>query len=299
MELEHSSHRQESCFQDLVSDLRAYRKLCHLEGLSQHQWRSGIKHDCAAVMELRCAGENKLENGLGEIVNLEEDCLYPLLKCTDLAHGRFTPSKKVLVTQRYVGDDTLAIERNAPLTWQYLQSHIDRFEARKSSIYRGKAPFSLFGIGDYAFAPWKVAVSGLHRSANFLVIPPFQGKPVMLDDTCYFLSFASRVEAELVAEVLNSKPCQQFLATLVFPDAKRSLTVDILQRLNLSVIAEEAGKGKAWKQMQHVRFRISGVPSQLELVMEKPAKYRAPSKPAPTRERAKSKARNGTDLIRH
>ncbi|MGO8702064.1 MAG: hypothetical protein ACLQVY_30650 [Limisphaerales bacterium] len=34
--------------QDLVSDIRAYQNLQHLEGLCPYQWRSGVKHDCAS-----------------------------------------------------------------------------------------------------------------------------------------------------------------------------------------------------------------------------------------------------------
>ncbi len=263
---------------DLVADIRAYRKLRHLEGLCPHRWRSGIKHDCAAVMELRGISEERLENSLGERVDVESDYLYPLLKCTDLFHGRVTPAKWILVTQQKVGEDTSLIEHKAPHTWTYLTSHIERFEARKSSIYRGKPAFCLFGIGDYAFAPWKVAVSGLHHSARFTVIPPFRGKPVMLDDTCYYLSFSSPEDARLVCEVLNSVPCQSFLKALVFPDAKRSLTVDLLQRLNLNAVAEEAGLDAEWRQMSHVRFRAPEFASQLELVMETPTAYTVKSK---------------------
>lgn len=166
------------------------------------------------------------------------------------------------------GDDTSGIELVAPKTWRYLAGHAGRFEARKSSIYRGKSPFSIFGIGEYAFAPWKVAVSGLHRGAKFLVVPPHDGKPVMLDDTCYFLSFAHEAEARTVAAVLNSAPCQSLLASLVFPDAKRTLTVDLLQRLNLAAIARAAGLDAEWKRMAHVRYGSLGTLSQMELVME-------------------------------
>ena len=56
--------------QDLVADIKIYKRLRHLEGISPFRWRSGIKHDCAAVMELRPIDwENGLvENGLGECV---------------------------------------------------------------------------------------------------------------------------------------------------------------------------------------------------------------------------------------
>lgn len=258
---------------DLVADIRTYRELQHLEGLCPFQWRSGVKHDCAAVMELRPMTNGTVENKLGEQIELEADHLYPLLKCSDLSNGRLTPRRLVLVTQRAVGGDTAGIARSAPQTWRYLQSHSDKFAARKSSIYKGRMPFALFGIGEYAFAPWKVAVSGLHRPARFQVVGPFQDKPVFLDDTCNFLPFDDETSALLVAEILNSAPCQEFLRSLIFTGSKRPVTVELLQRLNLSAIAEKAGLGRRWLDLQRVSCKRLSTAPQFELAMEsaKPA----------------------------
>jgi hypothetical protein len=261
--------------QDLVADIGTYRELRHLEGLCPFQWRSGIKHDCVSVMELRSVDGGLMINKLGERTRLEADYLYPLLKCTDLSHGRVIPERAVLVTQRRVGEDTSTIAGNAPLTWQYLEAHREKFAARKSSIYSGRVPFALFGIGDYAFAPWKVAVSGLHRSARFQVVGPIRGKPVFFDDACYFAPFEDEAYARLVADVLNSEPCQRLLHSLIFPENKRPITVELLQRLNVSAIAEAAGYGRQWRNLQRVDYKAVSATPQLELVMET-AKRAAP-----------------------
>lgn len=253
---------------DMVADLEAYRQLHQFEGLSPFQWRSGVKHDCAAIMELRPVADGTFENGLGERVAIERDFLFPLLKCSDLANARTIPKRFVIVTQRFVGDDTSLIAKNAPATWRYLQTHAARFLARKSSIYKAAVPFALFGIGPYAFSPWKVAVSGLHRSARFHAISPVEDRPVFFDDTCYYLSFQMEDEARLVAEILNSQACQRFLASLIFTDAKRPITVDLLQRLNLSTLAHEAGCGVRWQQFPRVSYAESVEAAQLALIME-------------------------------
>jgi hypothetical protein len=231
---------------DLVADLGAYERLSHLEGASPYRWRSGIKHDCAAVMELTRLSETQYANGLGETVLLESDVVFPLLKSTALHHGRVTPDRWILLTQRRVGDSTRVLASRAPNAWSYLQQHADRFAARKSSIYRRGEAFALFGIGDYAFSDWKVAVSGLHRPPRFQIIPPRGGFPVMFDDTCYYASVGSREEAEVLAKVLNSKTCHELLATLTLPEAKRPITAEILHRLDLRAIAEEAGLLQDW-----------------------------------------------------
>lgn len=128
--------------QDLVSDVLAYRKLRHLEGLCPYQWRSGVKHDCSSVMEFQLNGCGGLRNKLGEEIDVEVDYLFPLLKCSDLANGRTQPRRFVLVTQRRVGEDTSAICDKAPRTWKYLKSHDERFAERKSSIYSHGMPFA-------------------------------------------------------------------------------------------------------------------------------------------------------------
>jgi hypothetical protein len=258
--------------QDLVFNIRTYRRMKHLEGLCPYQWRSGVKHDCASVMELRRNDGTTLQNKLGEDVSIEPDYLFPLLKCSDLANGRIEPERYVIVTQRRVGDDTSIIAKKAPRTWRYLDSHRSRFEARKSSIYSSRMPFALFGIGDYAFAPWKVAVSGLHRTARFSLIGPVRKKPVFFDDTCYFLQFEDEHEARVLASILNSQQCQEFLSSLVFTDSKRPITVELLQRLNIHAIAVEAGMADEWlaAKKQHPRYPEHPTKLQTEFAMDRP-----------------------------
>lgn len=250
---------------ELVPDVNAYHALRHLEGISPFRWRSGVKHDCAAVMELRRDDGGTWTNGLGEAVNIEPEFVYPLLKCTDLARGRLSVTRGVLVTQTSPGEDTAKIATTAPETWKYLQAHADRFAARKSAIYKKSVPFALFGVGDYSFTPWKVAVSGLHPIPHFRVIGPRERRPVFFDDTCYFLSFEGEELALVVAEVLNSESCRRFLACLAFPNSKRPFTVDLLQRLNFARIAEEAGLAERWLAASGERANAT---AQIEFVME-------------------------------
>jgi hypothetical protein len=257
---------------DLVSDMQTYRQLKHLEGLCSYQWRSGVKHDCASIMEL-LHGDNRFLNKLGEEVSVEGHCLFPLLKCSDLANGRAKSDRLILITQRRVGEDTNALVTQAPRTWEYLNSHRQLFEARKSSIYANRIPFAIFGIGDYSFAPWKVAVSALHRAPRFVFVGPVNGKPVLFDDTCYFLSFDDEHEARVVSEILNSDECRRFLATLTFTDSKRPVTVELLQRLNIHAIAEHAGLTERWSSLKtnQVNYSHESTQTQAEFVMENPS----------------------------
>ena len=221
----------------LVFDIAAYREYSALGGgSSPYRWRSGVKHDATQVMEFVRQGD-AYANGLGEAVQLEEDFVYPLLKSSDVGNGRVAARKHVLVTQRHVGEDTAKFREAAPRIWEYLNCHAAHFDNRASSVYRGQPRFAMFGIGPYSFAPWKVAISGFYDSLRFLLVSPQGGRPVMVDDTCYFLPFEHREEAELVIDLLGSMAAQQFLRSLVFPDTKRPVTIDILRRISIVSLA--------------------------------------------------------------
>jgi hypothetical protein len=193
------------------------------------------------VFELRRDGRH-YRNGLGESVDLEPDCLYPLLKSSDVARrAPAAPSRWLLVTQSHVGADTATLRRTAPKTWNYLATHAARLDRRGSSIYKGRGPFSIFGVGPYSFTPWKVAVSGLYKSVHFRVVGPHGGRPVVFDDTCYFLPCADRPQAEAVVRVLDFEAARGLLSALIFRDAKRPITAEMLQRLDLTRLATACG----------------------------------------------------------
>jgi hypothetical protein len=226
---------------ELVSDIDAYRRLRDVDGLEYRRWRSGVKHDAAKIMEFR-RKEDEYMNGLGESCRLEAEYLYPLLKSSDLANGRLVPSKYVLLTQKRVTDDTSEIRHSAPLTWRYLLRHAKYLDERRSSIYAKRPRFSVFGIGNYTFAPWKVAISGLYKGFAFQAIGTFEGRPIVVDDTCYFMPCASEIEARFFADLLNSETARRFISALVFSDSKRPITIDVLKRIDLKRLATRLGE---------------------------------------------------------
>ncbi len=229
----------------LIADIRRYEHVQHLESSEDTlEWRSGIKHDCSKVMELVLEGST-LKNGLGDIVTLEPTYLYPMLKSSDVAHGRCVSKRFMIVTQTFVGESTDNIERVAPKTWQYLKAHEAFLGGRSSSIYKGKPPFSIFGVGPYSFSTWKVAISGLYPKLKFTVLGPHQSRPVVLDDTCYFTPCATEDEARVLADALNGPLAMEFLESLIFLDNKRPVTVDLLRRLDKAELAGSCRGGVA------------------------------------------------------
>jgi hypothetical protein len=244
----------------LVTDLPGFERWAFADGASPLTWRQGLKHDAAALMELaRDLGSGVLRNKQGAAVEVEPAHVYPLLKGTDLAraHTRAgAPRRAVIVPQTKIGQDTRPLAQCAPRLWAYLSTHAAVFAQRKSSIYRGQPPFAIFGIGPYSFAPYKVAVSGLHKAPRFHAIGPVEGRPVMLDDTSYFLPCCSPEQAALVAAILADDATAGFLRCLTFDDAKRPITKAVLQRLDLGAIARRADRAGLLARADAERTRL-------------------------------------------
>jgi len=224
----------------LVVNVEAYGKWRDLAATGLNGWRSGIKHDCSKVFDLQLHNGNFI-NGLGEFVGIERGFIFPLLKSSDLARNR-EPHRWMIVPQRMMGEDPNHLQHDAPETWSYLMDHAIVLDKRASVIYKKRPRFSIFGVGPYSFAPWKVAISGLYKKIHFVQVPPFQDRPVVLDDTCYFFPCRSREECELLHTLVQSDPAQEFWTNFIFWDAKRPITAQLLNLLDLSALARVIGR---------------------------------------------------------
>lgn len=203
------------------------------------EWRQGVKHDCSKVMELSQQG-TALVNGLKEVVNIETEYVFPLVKSSMFKSPIVNNFKKyVIVTQKKVREETAHIENDAPKTWAYLASHKEQFSKRKSSIYKDAPDYSMFGVGDYSYAQYKVGVSGFYKKPLFSILTSNDGRPVMTDDTSYFICFPTYDAAYTAMLILNSEKVQQFLLTIAFLDAKRPFTKKVLERIDFHKILRE------------------------------------------------------------
>ncbi len=232
-----------------VSNIDTYIHAKEIDGECPFVWRQGLKHDCSTIMELEKVNAcpdvigGHYVNGLNEEVKLEDGLVYGILKSSDLKNTVINQTRKfTIVTQKKVGQETKYIKTEYPKTYQYLTQHQANFDARKSSIYNNKPLFSIFGIGDYSFKPFKVAISGLYKTFHFTLILPQDNKPVMLDDTCYLIGFDKIEFAVYALILLNSDMTVQFLQSVTFSDAKRTFTKDVLMRIDLLELAKKIDK---------------------------------------------------------
>ena len=84
-----------------------------------------------------------------------------------------------------------------------------------------------------------MAVSGFYKSPKFSLIIPINGKPAMLDDTCYYLSFKDFNNAFYTWILLNTDVVKKFLSSIVFLDSKRPYTKEVLMRIDILQLAED------------------------------------------------------------
>jgi hypothetical protein len=228
----------------LIADHAEYDGCSFADGVCPVTWRQGIKHDAAAVMELvRDTSTGRLHNGAGEIVDVESEFIYPLIKGTDLNRPvSARPERALVITQKRIGDDTTHLSGNAPRLWSYLRAHGTRLANRKSSIYRRQPPFALFGVGPYSFAPFKVAISGMHKTPRFHAVGTSRGQPVMFDDTCYFVACSTAEEAAVLSALCSEPTTLALVRSASFRDAKRPVTKALLQRIDLGAILDRTDR---------------------------------------------------------
>lgn len=265
-----------------VSNMDFYTKYSQLDGECCFTWRQGIKHDCASVMELDKKGENTYVNGLNQTIELENDLVYGMLKSSDLKNKPIpTPRKYTIVTQKKIGDSTDSIQALYPKTYTYLSTHKELFSKRKSIIYKNKPPFSIFGVGEYSFKPYKVAISGLYKTFFFTLVLPDQGKPVVTDDTCYFLGFDKLEAAVYTLTLLNSDVARNFLESITFSDSKRVFTKDVLMRIHLFKLANSMDES-FWKERlsetnanYNLAIDFQGWKSYLKTIQPQPTGYQS------------------------
>ena len=229
---------------NIINNIEVYNQY-NFYGTSYYKWRSGIKHDCKKVMEFDIV-ENENINGFNQIVNLESDILYPLIKSSDLSKESIKINKNILITQKYIGEDTEYIKYKYPKTWNYLKKYEDNFNNRKSIIYKNKPKYSIFSIGDYSFKPFKIAISGLYKKISFKLIKPFQNKSVMFDDTCYFISFDDENECNFIYYLLNNDMAMKYLNSIIFWDSKRPIKTEILNNIDILKIAKNLNLEKKY-----------------------------------------------------
>jgi hypothetical protein len=150
---------------------------------------------------------------------IEPDLLYPLLRGRDVQRWKAQPSAWILMVQdpeerQGYGEEWL--QENCPRTYGYLKrfeevlrerAAFKRYFTRKDKNGRivETGPFySMFDVGTYTFAPWKVVWREQASTMTASVVGPKDSKPVVPDHKLMLVDCASEDEAHFVCASLNS-----------------------------------------------------------------------------------------------
>lgn len=177
------------------------------------------------ILERRSDGlvvvENITEGAKREVAKvtavLEPDLLYPLLRGRDVARWKGKPSAHILMvqdpqTRRGMREEDL--KARFPKTWEYLsrfepilreraafKRYFTRSDRKNKAVAIETGPFySMFDVGDYTFAPWKVVwpwIATELRCAITDAIP---------ENNVTFVSFENTEEAHYFCGAINSSP---------------------------------------------------------------------------------------------
>jgi hypothetical protein len=190
--------------------------------------RHGLKDDAKAVFSVDA----------GLLDRIEPTHVYPYLRSKHVVKWGLFGHDRFLVPQRRAGEDneeTLA--RETPATYEYLRHNRDRLEARGSSWFDSGPFYSLFGLGPYTWAPYKVVWCRLGFKPHFAVVstvadPELGEKRVVPGDHCMFVACDDEREAHYLCALLNAAPYQRCLRDLA-GGGKAGLSKSVVSSLAL------------------------------------------------------------------
>jgi hypothetical protein len=198
-------------------------------------WRHGIKHDAAAVFEFGSGEGPSVSADLLSRAGLsDKSCyVYPFVTARDLHRSLQLErvQRSMLVPQRKLGDRSIESDPTAVLEREYLLSVNNRLAMRRSSIYRNKPFYALFGVGTYTFSPFKAAVAGLYIRPHFRFLGPIAGKPIVLGDTSYFVPCENAIDAAIIVTLANEDVIMAEVQGMAFA-GKRPVTKRVLDALD-------------------------------------------------------------------
>ncbi|MEW6419296.1 MAG: N-6 DNA methylase [Nitrospirota bacterium] len=152
---------------------------------------------------------------------IEPDLLYPLLRGRDVKRWKVDASAYIIMTQdpiRRRGIEEDVMKTRYPKTYLYLKkfenvlrerSVFKRYFTRKSKdnrIIETGAFYSMFGVGNYTFSPYKVVWREVSHTIDAAVTEKKNNKPTIPDHTLVAVDCVSLEEAHYICALLNSTP---------------------------------------------------------------------------------------------
>ena len=216
-----------------VSDYKAYEGV-NTGGLNGCFWIRILKEQPNGellIENLHDTGKIKVKHVR---VVIESDLVYPLLRGRDVSRWYAEPSAHIILAQdfqRRKGIPESEMKQHWPKTYEYLKQFEGNPKISERGTLRGRAtkavrgpikngaPFySMFGVGPYTMAEWKVLWPEVGHSVRASVSGPStveKVKPSLPDHTIVAVSCSSESEAYFIAGMLNSSPAYVAVAAYI------------------------------------------------------------------------------------
>ena len=190
--------------------------------------RHGVKDDAQAVFSI----------DRDQLATLEPDHVYPYVKSRHVVkYGLFGHELRLVPLEKANESNEAELEANSPQTYAYLDAHRERLEARASSWLEQGPFYTLFGLGEYTWADYKVVWCRLGFKPHFAVVstveePDLGEKSVVPGDHYMFVPTDDEREAHFLCALLNSAVYQRSLTDLA-SEGKSSLSKSVVSQLRL------------------------------------------------------------------
>jgi SAM-dependent methyltransferase len=150
---------------------------------------------------------------------VEPDLLYPLLRGRDVKRWHAEPSAYIIMVQDPIkrrGIDESLMKTKYPKTYLYLKrfekvlkdrAAFKRYFTRKDKygkIYETGPFYSMFDVGDYTFAPYKVVWPNIASKISSSVISDINGLPIIPQHIVTLVPCESYEEAHYICALMNS-----------------------------------------------------------------------------------------------
>lgn len=199
------------------------------DGSNFYQARHGIVNDLVnaffiEVEEKTSDGYLKFNNNpeythgnskdvkLNNVEKIEPEYVYPMVKSRHVNKWNQDGCYNVIIPQKKAGVDNEDELRGTKL-YEYLQEMKEDLNTRSSSwVNSDDKPFySIFGIGEYTFTPYRVIWTAMGYSPEFCVVSDVEDellgtKPILPDNPIGYVPAQSKEEAHYICGILNSTP---------------------------------------------------------------------------------------------
>jgi len=169
---------------------------------------------------------------------LEPDLLYPLVRGRDVKRWQSEPSAYILLAQDPVkrcGIDENEMKTDYPKSYLYLKRFEEtlRERAAYTRYFDEDDPFySMFDVGDYTLAPYKVVWTRI-GTVEAAVVKTQDGKTIIPQETITLVACIIKEESHYIASLINSSIFQYAITSYSQAGGKSMGSMHVLKNIRI------------------------------------------------------------------